>query len=151
MIIGLTLHTVAAVIWVGGMFFAHMIVRPSVLPLDPAIRFQLWRRTFSRFFPWVWLSIGVLLVSGFAMVIFGQGGFRAAPIYIHMMIGLGLVMIANFFFLYFVLWPRFRWAVDEEHWQSAPLRLAAIRHLVTVNLILGVATVAIASGGRYFG
>ena len=74
MIIGLALHTLAAVIWVGGMFFAHMIVRPSVVPLDLAIRFQLWRRIFSRFFQWVWLCIAVLLVSGFAMVLFVQAG-----------------------------------------------------------------------------
>jgi uncharacterized membrane protein len=151
MIIGLALHTLAAVIWVGGMFFAHMIVRPAVLPLDPARRFQLWRHTFLRFFRWVWLCIAVLLVSGFAMVIFGQGGFRAAGLYVHIMAGLGVVMSANFLFLYFVLWPRFRQEVDAENWQLAPLRLIAIRRLVTANLVLGLATVAIAAGGRYFG
>lgn len=151
MIVGLALHALAAVIWVGGMFFAHMILRPSALPLEPATRFQLWCRVFSRFFAWVWLCIAVLLVSGFAIVIFGQGGFRTAGIHIHAMTGLGLVMTANYVFLYFVLWPRFRRAVDSENWQSAPSRLAAIRHLVTVNLVLGLATVAIAASGRYFG
>ena len=67
------------------------------------------------------------------------------------MTGLGLVMTANFLFLYFVLWPRFRRDVDEENWQLAPRRLSVIRRLVTVNLVLDLATVAIAAGGRYFG
>ena len=151
MIIGVALHTLAAVIWVGGMFFAHMILRPSVLSLEPVVRLQLWCHIFSRFFVWVWLCIAVLLISGFAIVLFVQGGFYAAGIHVHAMTGLGLIMVANYFVLYFVLWPRFRREVDGANWQSAPQRLAAIRRLVTVNLILGLTTVAIGAGGRYFG
>ena len=29
MAVGIPLHTLAAVIWVGGMFFAYLILRPS--------------------------------------------------------------------------------------------------------------------------
>ena len=151
MVIGLALHTLAAILWVGGMFFAHMILRPSALPLEPAARFQLWYRVFSRFFPWVWLSVAVLLVSGFGMVQFGLGGFRVARLYIHLMAGLGLMMAANYIFLYFVLWPRFRRAVEAADWLLAPAKLAGIRRLVTVNLILGLVTAAIGAGGRYYG
>jgi len=34
MVLGLAFHILAAVIWVGGMFFAHMVLRPSAGPLD---------------------------------------------------------------------------------------------------------------------
>ena len=73
----LALHTLAVVIWVGGMFFAHMVLRPSAGPLDAAIRLPLWHRVFQRFFPWVWACVVAILASGYAMVILGFGGFAA--------------------------------------------------------------------------
>jgi uncharacterized membrane protein len=75
MIVGLAFHILAAVIWVGGMFFAFAVLRPAVDPLEPAVRLPLWFRVFSRFFPWVWLCMAALLASGFAMVFLGFGGF----------------------------------------------------------------------------
>ena len=62
----ITLHVLAAVVWVGGMFFAYMVVRQSAGPLEPPLRLLLWHRIFNRFFPWVWASIVLLLVSGSA-------------------------------------------------------------------------------------
>jgi uncharacterized membrane protein len=50
MIIGLAFHIVTAVIWVDGMFFAYVVLRPGMSPLEPAIRLPLWHRVFSRFF-----------------------------------------------------------------------------------------------------
>jgi uncharacterized membrane protein len=38
LMIGVAFHVVAAVIWVGGMFFALMVLRPSTGPLDPPTR-----------------------------------------------------------------------------------------------------------------
>jgi hypothetical protein len=83
MIVGLAFHILAAVIWVGGMFFAHMCLRPSAGPLEPTVRLPLWHRVLSRFFPWVWLSILALLASGFAMVFLGFGGRAAVGIVIN--------------------------------------------------------------------
>jgi len=47
----ITLHVLAAVVWVGGMFFAYMVLRQSVGPLEPAVRLALWHRVFRHFFP----------------------------------------------------------------------------------------------------
>ncbi|MBI4724802.1 MAG: CopD family protein [Rhodomicrobium sp.] len=148
---GLAFHTLAAVIWVGGMFFAYMILRPSASPLEPAIRLQLWHRVFSRFFPWVWLSITALLVSGFAMVFLSFGGFGAVGTYVHTMMALGIVMVAIYVYLYFVLWQRFRRAVAAAGWTEAAANLGQIRRLVAVNLALGLVTVSIGASGRYVG
>jgi uncharacterized membrane protein len=150
MAIGLAFHTLAAVLWVGGMFFAHMVLRPSALALEPAIRLKLWEGVFTRFFPWVWLSIAVLLISGFAMLFLGLGGFGAKPS-IDAMTALGLVMVAIYTYLYFVLWQRFRRAVATADWPLAAAKLAGIRRAVTINLVLGVVTVLIGAGGRYYG
>src|SRR6516165_4765876 len=63
LMIGVAFHIVAAVIWVGGMFFALVVLRASTGPLDPPTRLALWQRVFGRFFPWVWGAVAVLLVS----------------------------------------------------------------------------------------
>ena len=75
MLVGLAFHTLGAVIWVGGMFFAYVVLRPSTGPLEPPVRLALWSRVFARFFLWVWLSVAALLASGLAMVYAEFGGF----------------------------------------------------------------------------
>jgi uncharacterized membrane protein len=151
MAVGIALHTLAAVIWVGGMFFAYLVLRPSAGALEPAIRLPLWRRVFSRFFPWVWLSIAVLLASGFSMIFMGLGGFGAVGTYVHAMTALGIVMMAIYAHLYFAPWKRFRQAVAASDWPGAAKELGQIRRIVAVNLTLGLLTVMIGASGRYFG
>jgi uncharacterized membrane protein len=151
MAVGIALHTLTAVVWVGGMFFAYLVLRPSAGALEPAIRLQLWERVFSRFFPWVWLSIAVLLASGFSMIVMGLGGFRAVGIYVDAMMALGIVMIAIYAHLYFAPWKRFRRAVAAGDWAGAAKQLGQIRRIVAVNLALGLTTVLVGAGGRYFG
>jgi uncharacterized membrane protein len=146
--VGIALHTLAAVIWVGGMFFAYLVLRPSAGALEPAIRLPLWERVFSRFFPWVWFSIAVLLASGFSMIFMG---LEAVGIYVDAMMGVGIVMMAIYAHLYFAPWKRFRRAVAAGDWPGAAKELGQIRRIVAVNLTLGLITVLIGAGGRYFG
>ena len=71
----IALHVLAAVVWVGGMFFAYIVLRPSAGPLQAEARLKLWQRVFQRFFPWVWASVVLLLVSGYGMIFLYLGGF----------------------------------------------------------------------------
>ena len=151
MIVGLAFHILGAVVWVGGMFFALMVLRPSTGPLEPAVRLALWHRVFSRFFAWVWLSVAVLLVSGFAMVFLGFGGFAAVGRYVHIMMAVGILMMLIYAHLYFAPWQRFRRAVEAADWPTAAKNIDQIRLLVTVNLVLGLLTVVIGASGRYYG
>src|SRR5271154_1111262 len=98
--IALTLHIVSAVVWVGGMFFALMVLRPASGPLDPPARLALWQRVFDRFFPWVIAAIALLLVSGYAMVFEVFGGFAGIGLHVHLMQATGIVMILIFLHLY---------------------------------------------------
>jgi len=83
-----------AVIWVGGMFFAYMALRPAAASLlEPAQRLPLWQETFRRFFFWVWLCVLGLLLSGLWMILL-LGGFRAVSPHVHLMFLIGVVMIA---------------------------------------------------------
>lgn len=151
MIVGIFFHVLAAVIWVGGMFFAHQMLRPAVAPLEPAQRLGLWRRVFARFFPWVWASIAVLLLSGYGMIFWGFGGFAYIGPHIHVMQGVGIVMMLAFAHLYFAPWRRFRAAVDGGDLARAAAQLTQIRRIVTFNLVLGLIVVVVGATGRYWG
>jgi uncharacterized membrane protein len=151
LMIGVAFHIVAAVIWVGGMFFALMVLRPSTGPLDPPTRLALWQRVFARFFPWVWGAVVVLLVSGFAMIIWGFGGFAKIGTYVNIMMGLGIIMMLIYAHLYFAPWQRFRRAVAAGEWPAAAKNIDQIRQMVTINLVLGLITVVVGAAGRYYG
>ena len=96
-LIAVMVHVLSAVVWVGGMFFALLVLRPASGPLDPPVRLALWRRVFGGFFPWVFAAIVLLLVSGFALFL---GGYAAGP-HVHVMMAIGIVMMLIFFHLYF--------------------------------------------------
>jgi len=145
----LALHVLAAVIWVGGMFFAYMVLRPSAGPLESASRLALWQRVFGRFFPWVWASIAVLLISGYSILFLRFGGFQAAPPHIHVMQATGILMMLLFLHLYFAPWRRFSRAVETGVLQDAAASLNQIRRIVATNLVLGLVTVAVGASGRF--
>ena len=149
--VGVAFHVVAAVIWVGGMFFALIVLRPATGPLEPPVRLALWERVLSGFFLWVWATVVILLVSGFAMVIWGFGGFGTVGTYVQVMMGVGILMMLIFGHLYFVPWQRFGRAVDAAEWPTAAKHIDQIRLLVTINLILGLITVVVGAAGRYYG
>jgi uncharacterized membrane protein len=149
--VALTLHVWSAVVWVGGMFFALLILRPASAPLEPSIRLTLWERVFGRFFPWVFATIVLLLASGYAMVFGVFAGFHGIGLHVHVMQATGIVMMVAFFHLYFAPWRRFRAALAREDRIEAARQLNQIRWIVTFNLILGLITVAVGSSGRYWG
>jgi uncharacterized membrane protein len=144
------LHVIAAVIWVGGMFFAYMVLRPSAGPLDPPLRLAFWQRVFSRFFPWVWASILVLLASGYAMLFLRFGGFQTAPLHVNVMQLTGIVMMLLFFHLFFAPWRRFSRAVHSKAFAEAAMELNQIRRIVAINLALGFVTVIAGASGRFW-
>jgi len=149
--IAITLHMLSAVVWVGGMFFAYMALRPAAASLlEPPQRLPLWSKTFERFFPWVWTAVVILPASGYWMIFEVFEGMRNAGLYIHVMQAIGIVMIMIFLHLYFAPYQRMNKAIAAGDWPAAAKQLAVIRRLVGTNLILGLITVAVASGGAYW-
>jgi uncharacterized membrane protein len=148
--VALILHVISAVIWVGGMFFALLVLRPASGPLDPPVRLGLWLRVLDSFFAWVFAAIVMLLLSGFMMIVTVFGGFDGVRLYINLMMAIGIVMILLFLHLFFAPWRRFRAAMTAGDNPAAAVQLDHIRFIVIVNLILGLLTVAIGSSGRYW-
>ncbi|MDP2245834.1 CopD family protein [Pseudomonas sp.] len=140
------LHLLAALIWVGGMFFAWMILRPAaVSTLEAPARLKLWLEVFQRFFYWVWAAVIVLPITGVGMLHLGFSGFETAPRYVHIMIGLYLVMLALFIRVQALQLPELRRAVAGEDWPNGGAVLGRIRRLVGLNLILGLVVTSIAA------
>jgi uncharacterized membrane protein len=148
--IALVLHVFSAVVWVGGMFFAHQVLRPASAALEAGPRLELWSRVLSRFFAWVIAAIALLLVTGFAMLFSIFGGFGRVAGYVQLMMGLGIVMMLFFLHLYFAPWRRFRAAVARRDWADGGRQLGQIRTIVTINLALGLVTIAVAAAGGYW-
>lgn len=144
-------HAWAAVVWVGGMFFALIALRPATAPLEPATRLDLWSRVLARFFAWVFAAIVLLLASGYGLIFGVFGGFAGAGLHIHIMQGIGILMMLVFLHVYFAPWRRFRTAVSRRDMAQAARQLNQIRWIVAINLLLGLVTIAVGSSGRYWG
>lgn len=145
------LHVLSAVIWVGGMFFAYMALRPVAASLlDAPTRLTLWAQVFQRFFPWVWLAVALLAATGLWMIFGFFGGMAMVRWHVHGMLALGLVMMLIYMHVYFAPFRRLKMAVEAKQWQEGGTQLATIRKLIGVNLCLGLLVVTVATVGRYY-
>ncbi len=137
------LHLLAALIWVGGMFFAYVVLRPAVVEvLEPPQRLRVWDAVFRRFFVWVWGAVAALPMSGFYLV-YLYGGLGSVGIHVHIMLLLGLAMIAIYSYVYFACYKSFSRLVADQRWKEAGEMLGKIRKLVALNLTLGLLTVSV--------
>ncbi len=101
--IALALHVLSAVVWVGGMFFAYLCLRPAVAPLTPAERTALWARVLGRFFRWVLIAVPLILLSGLWMM---MNELPVVPLRVHLMLGIGIFMMLLFLHVYFAPFRR---------------------------------------------
>lgn len=138
------LHVLAAVIWVGGMFFAYVCLRPVLGAREPADRLGTWVQVFERFFPWVITSIGILFLTGFHLI-YHHGGFSDIGHYIWGMLAIAVLMTGIFKFLYLAPYRHLRRGVEENNHKVAGFALGTIRKLVATNLVLGILVIVIAT------
>jgi uncharacterized membrane protein len=144
-----SLHLLASLIWVGGMFFAHMVLRPELEGrLAPAQRLPLMHGVLTRFFRWVWLAVATILGSGYGVYLGVYGG--RTGLYVHLMQGTGLLMIGLFVWIYFVPFRHMGMALQQGDLAAAGAKLKTIRGIITVNLLLGLLTSVMGAGGRYW-
>jgi uncharacterized membrane protein len=147
MTLSLFLHVLSVVVWVGGMFFAYMALRPvAASVLEPPQRLTLWAGVFGKFFPWVWASVALILASGLHMLMVFGG--MAAPLYALAMLVLGVGMMLIFAHVFFAPYGRLKRAVAAQDWKAGGAALGQIRKLIGINLSLGLLTIALVFLGR---
>ncbi len=141
----LLLHVLSVVVWVGGMFFAYMALRPvAASVLEPPQRLTLWAGVFGKFFPWVWASVALILLTGLTLLM-KMGGM---PHYALAMLVLGVAMMLIFAHVFFSPYKKLKRAVGEQDWQAGAAALAQIRMSIGINLSLGLLTIAVVFIGR---
>ncbi|MBP6405715.1 MAG: CopD family protein [Proteobacteria bacterium] len=134
-------HLAAAIFWIGGMAFIMLALRPPVhASLEAPVRLPLMAAVLGRFFVVVWASIVALLATGFAMM--AAVGMKAAPVGWHLMLGIGLVMVAIFAHIYFAPFRRLKLAVADANWPEAARRIGQVVVLAKINLGLGWIAIA---------
>lgn len=147
MTLSLFLHLMSVVVWVGGMFFAYMVLRPvAASALEPPQRLTLWAGVFGKFFPWVWVSVALILVTGLYMMMLLSSA--TIPHYVWTMLVLGVVMMLIFAHLFFAPYGRLKRAVGTQDWKAGGAALMQIRRMVGINLSLGLLTIAVVFLGR---
>ena len=145
-----TVHVLSIILWVGGMAFTLFFLRPAVASLEPPVRLRLMQNVLGRFFAAVLALALLTLISGTWMMLDVAG--RAAelpgaefrmPWTWSLMAGLGVLMIAIFGHIRFVLYQRLRIAVVDSAWAAGGAAMSAIRVWVRVNLAIGLLIVAV--------
>ncbi len=145
------LHGMAATAWVGGIFFAYMALRPAAnVTLEPPLRVKLWQSAYTHFFPWVWLMIALLLVTGYTDLFVRLGGLANEALYLKLMHGIGLFMVVAFAYLYFGLYKKLSRAVAADDTQAAAAVMGRMRPVMATNLTLGLLVTAIGIAGPTF-
>jgi uncharacterized membrane protein len=143
-------HILAAVIWVGGMFFAYTALRPAAAKLlEAPQRLKLWRKSLASFFFWVWICIIALPATGYWIIFAHYGGMARVHWHVHVMQVIGIIMILIFLHVFFAPYMRLRKTVKQENFQVASEHLAQIRKFVGINLFLGIIVLIVAGGLRY--
>jgi uncharacterized membrane protein len=142
-------HLLGAIIWVGGMAFAILVLRPSLAVLEPPQRLLLPAQVFRRFFMIIWHVMPIVLATGWALLFGWYGGFRDAGAHVHVMNLTGVIMAAVFLAIWWGPYAGFRAAMDRGDGPAAAAAANRVRLLITANLALGLVTSIVAGFGRW--
>lgn len=138
------LHLIAAVVWLGGMTFMLLALRPAVLAtMEPQPRARLMADVWGRFFPVVLGAVVVLFATGSNLYTSAFRAMKAAtgsgsvPLGWNLMLVGGLVMMLIFGHIFFAGFRKFKRSVAQEDWGVAAAAAAQIHRLMVVNFVLG--------------
>jgi uncharacterized membrane protein len=147
----ISLHLLAAVLWIGGMFFALLIVRPlciKLLEAGPA-RMNLMLSIQGRFLKWIGLFVLVLQGTGYWMIMKALGGFSGLGWHVNLMLLLGNTMTLLFLYAYFVQYPKAVALAKSGKGSETAAQMERIRKGTVLNLTLGIILIFSGSLGRY--
>ena len=138
------LHLIAGIVWMGGMTFMLLALRPAALAtLEAQPRAVLMGQVFKRFYLLVLLAVVALFSTGThlytatfraAKLATGQG---SVPLGWNVMLVLGILMMLIFGHIYFAGFKKYKRSVAAGEWPLAA-KAAGLMHTMTlVNFSLG--------------
>lgn len=143
------LHLVAGIVWMGGMTFMLLALRPAVLvTLEPEPRARLMLQVWRRFFVVVLVSIVVLFTTGSHLytamfrVVKAATGAGSVPLGWNLMLVIGLLMMVIFGHIYMAGFGKFKRALAAQAWPDAAKAAAQIHGLMVTNFVLGWLAIA---------
>jgi uncharacterized membrane protein len=141
----LAVHVISIALWVGGIFYAIAILRPSLGLLDLTQRNSIMLQTMARFFKGLTHAIPTALISGW-LLIMHEGGFANAPWAINAMQAFGIIMTGLFIRLYFGPFQKVRRAIRPQ-----ATAFDSIRTQMLVIMVLGFLAILSACLSHPFG
>lgn len=144
-----SIHLLALIAWIGGMFFTLFCLRPSLAVLEGPMRLRLMHEVLRRFFGVVSVAVVLVLLSGVWMLTSAARSGSSAgigfnmPLDWHAMVIGGVLMMLIFGHIRFVLFKRLQRAVLAKDGPAGAVALGRIRRWVMVNLVLGVLIVVV--------
>lgn len=119
----LFLHLFFATLWVGGMAYTLLFLRPSLKSLPEGPKQSLVQNLYGRFFLGVWLSILVLFITGFGLW-YGYRKDFSSNFLFHLKLLLFALMVLNFAYIYF--------------FQYRKGKFSAIPSLIAINFVFAI-------------
>lgn len=134
-------HLVAAILWMGGMGFMLLALRPAVLKLDGPVRAQLMLTVWRRFFTVVGIAIVLLLLTGVHLYSSAMQVGAGTPGK-HIMASIGILMFLIFGHIVFAGFRKYAQALAAADSAGAQRAAATIHTLVITNFCLGWLAIA---------
>ena len=142
----LFVHLACAIVWMGGMAFMLLALRPAALAtMEAQPRARLMVAVMHRFFNIVCGAVvGLLLTGGqmYASLSKTALGASGVPQGVQLMASVGLLMFLVFGHIYFAGFKKFRRAVTAGEWPVAAKAAGQIHTLVITNFCLGWLAIA---------
>jgi uncharacterized membrane protein len=128
------IHLLCVVLWVGGMAFLLLTLRPSVIVIDPSARLVLQGAVFRRFFRTIWQVMPLAIASGLLLLILSYS-HQAMPWPVMVMQTGGVLMAA--IFIGMVLVPNKRFQAKLAAGTATAEDAVPIRRLIWFSLGIG--------------
>ena len=138
------LHLIAGIVWLGGMTFMLVALRPAVMAqMEPQPRARLMAMVWGRFFPLVLGAIVVLFTTGTNLYtttfrsIKAATGAGSVPFGWNLMLVAGLAMMLIFCHIFFAGYRKFKRALARDEWAVVATASTQVHRLMVVNFALG--------------
>lgn len=151
LIAALALHTLAATLWIGGLFFALVVLRPVLSAMEAKERRAMWGRVLPGAFATAWIMVVVLFVTGYGVLYFGYEGLASAGAHVRIMEWVGNFMFLLFGWMYFRPFKSFMRALADKNEERQALEMIRLKNANSLLLALGLIVTALGATGYFWG